>query len=159
VRLRAELVEARELVREVRAAAERREQELTRARDDLAAERQERTADAERFRAGIAEVRMSAEQALDDARDEATRLTHELAAARDVAGERDAALSALRDQLEAAHAERERAVAQERAEADGLRHRVKVLEEAAQEARASRADVQQALDRLTRLVDRLVAEG
>jgi hypothetical protein len=64
IRLEAELLAGREELREARSALHRAEEELSRAREDLRAERDERAADAVRFRAGLAQVRESAEQAL-----------------------------------------------------------------------------------------------
>lgn len=62
--LEAELLTAQEQVRELRIEAERSREELEHARRALAAERDRRSGDAERFRAGIAQVRASAEEAL-----------------------------------------------------------------------------------------------
>src|SRR5207245_328839 len=62
VQLRSELVSAQEEARELRARLERAEAELSRARDDLQAERELRATDSERFREGLASVQASAEE-------------------------------------------------------------------------------------------------
>jgi hypothetical protein len=64
VGLETELLTAQEQLRELRLEAEQAQAELTRARADLDAERERRAADSERFRAGIAQVRASAEEAV-----------------------------------------------------------------------------------------------
>jgi hypothetical protein len=64
LRLEAELLAGREERREARSALHRVEEELSRARDDLRHEREERAADAVRFRAGLSQLRESVEDAL-----------------------------------------------------------------------------------------------
>jgi hypothetical protein len=64
LRLEAELLAGREELREAHSALHRAEEELSRVRDDLRTEREERAADAVRFRAGLAQMRESVEEAL-----------------------------------------------------------------------------------------------
>jgi signal transduction histidine kinase len=108
--LESELLAAREEVRELRETAEREHEELERAQAALEAERERRAADGERFRTGLAQVRTTAEEALeataaerDALRDEVTRLEAE---ARDAA-QALASLSTVRESAEAAAADAE----------------------------------------------------
>jgi hypothetical protein len=165
VTLQAELVAAEQQVREVRAALDRAEADLARARADVDAERKGRTADAERFREGLARVRASAEQALAGAQDDAQELAAQLSDARAAHEERDGALADLREQLEAAEAARaqaenerqgqEEALRKQVAASDELRTRITALGHVGDEAGEMRADAQRLLERLTRLVDAL----
>jgi hypothetical protein len=80
----AELLALREDLHEAQTAAARAQEELERARADLAAERKGRAEDAVRFRAGLDEIRASAQEALREQAEgaaEAQRLRSELAAA------------------------------------------------------------------------------
>jgi hypothetical protein len=104
VRLETELLVAREELQEVQSALQRTEEELSRARADLQAEREGRAADALRFRDGLARVRASAEDALAAERHTAEQLRGELAAAADAAAVRDAELADVRGELEVATA-------------------------------------------------------
>lgn len=81
--LEAELLTAGEQIRELRIEADRHRDELDRAQRELAAERDRRSGDAERFRAGIAQVRASAEEALAAAGAERDRAVAELDELRD----------------------------------------------------------------------------
>jgi hypothetical protein len=103
VRLEAELLAGREELREARSALHRAEEELSRAREDLRVERDERAADAVRFRAGLAQVREAAEQAL---------------------MAKDAELSEVRGELEVAAAFRAEAESAQKAEIAALRERM-----------------------------------
>jgi hypothetical protein len=139
-----EVLAAQEEVREVQVAMERTEAELSRARDDLQAERERRAGDSERFRDGLAKVREASEQALADA--------HKTMDARNVAAEKalgeaneaieakDAALETLRAQLEAAAA----AKAKARGEAETQRERAAKLESDAKETGRLRTELEQA---------------
>jgi hypothetical protein len=103
VRLEAELLTGREELRQARTAAHRAEEEVSRAREDLRVEREERAADAIRFRDGLAQMRESAEAAL-------------LA--------KDAELSEVRGELEVAAAFRAEAESASQAEITVLRERL-----------------------------------
>jgi hypothetical protein len=73
VAMQAQLLAAGQQAEELRAALERTESEVARARSDLESERAGRAADAERFRDGLAQVQAAAEQAIAAAREEAER--------------------------------------------------------------------------------------
>lgn len=118
VRLEAELLAGREELREARSALHRAEEELSRARDDLRAEREERAADAVRFRAGLAQMRESAEEAL---------------------RAKDAELDDIRGELEVATAFRAEAESAAKAEIAALHERI-------EEARRRLDSVREALD-------------
>jgi DNA repair exonuclease SbcCD ATPase subunit len=92
LRLEAQLLASQEEVRELRAAADRLQEELTRARDDLRAEHERHEVDAERFREGLARVQRSAEDAI--------------AEAQGAIQERDAALEQARAEAEALRGQR-----------------------------------------------------
>ncbi len=109
LRLEAELLAGREELHEARAALRRADEELTRARHDLSAERDERAADAIRFRDALAQLSGSAEDAL------ATR---------------DAELAEVRGELEVAVAFREEAESAAKAEIARLRERLETIREA-----------------------------
>lgn len=161
--LQAELVAAEQQVREVRAALERAEADLARARADVETERKGRAADAERFREGLARVRASAEQALAGAQSDAQELAEQLSTARVSLKEADAAVADLRGQLEGAATARAQAENEQEtlrkqvAAGEELRTRLTALEQVGDEAGEMRADAQRLLDRLTRLVDALDA--
>lgn len=70
LQLEADALTAREELREAQAAVRRAEEELARARADLALERDERAADATRFREGVAKLRGTAEAAVAEVRAE-----------------------------------------------------------------------------------------
>jgi hypothetical protein len=115
VHLEADLLAAREEIRELRADAERAHQELLRAREDLEAERQRHAGDAERFREGLATVQAAAAEALAAEQSAARQATTELRKLHGAVAARDAALAELRGRLEeargaadAAHADGER---------------------------------------------------
>jgi hypothetical protein len=130
VRLESELLAAQEEIRELRTAAERAQEELTRARDDLNAERERHAGDAERFREGLARVRESAAEAL----------AVEQSAAQQLRGELDEAVAA-RMQAES--------------EAETLRARLAGLEHARSAADEARAEGERMLSRLQTLRDAL----
>jgi hypothetical protein len=120
----ADLVDAEARIQELRAALERAEADLGHARADLEAERTGRSQDAEQFHAGLARVRASAEQALDEA--ESARAAAE------------SEVASLREQVAAA---------------DGLRERLNALEAAGADASEMRDDAQQLVERLTRFAE------
>jgi hypothetical protein len=68
LKLQGELLAAQEELAEVRAALERATEELSRARQDLEDERRRHGSDAERYRAGLAQVHAAAEQTVAEAR-------------------------------------------------------------------------------------------
>ena len=105
VRREADLQAAQTEIRELRAAAERAQQELDRAREDLRAERERHAGDVERFREGLAAVQESAAEALAAEQSSAQQAQSDLAAARAALAEHDAALEELRGQREAAQAD------------------------------------------------------
>jgi hypothetical protein len=127
LRLETQLLEEAEQLEDARATTREAEEALHRAQADLAAERERRAADAERFREGLAMVRMSAEEALaaatdargeaeEQARNEISMLRERIAELEPASAERDAAraeLARAHEELDAArgalHATRERA--------------------------------------------------
>jgi hypothetical protein len=137
-----ELLAAQEEAREVRAALQQTQQELGRARDDLQAERERRTGDSERFREGLAKLRESAEEALAVEQSAKRQLGSDLREAQAVMEKKDAALTTLRGQLEAAGSALTEAEAKARAEADALRKRVAKLETDGKETERLRAELE-----------------
>jgi hypothetical protein len=107
LRLQMDLLAAEEQARELRVRLERAETELERVREDLAAERDDRTRDTEWFRHALGELRTTAEQAQETQR-AAEELRAALAEAHEAIGARDALLAELRDELDRrVHAESE----------------------------------------------------
>jgi HAMP domain-containing protein len=104
----AELVLAREEILSLRASVERLEQQLDRACVDVESERRGRSADAESFRHSLADLRTTAEQALEAERITARRLGRELEEARQRLADQDAQLTEL--QRVATDADRQRSV-------------------------------------------------
>lgn len=127
LRLETQLLEEAEQLEDARATAREAEEALHRAQADLAAERERRAADAERFREGLATVRRSAEEALaaatdaraeaeEQVRSEISTLRERIAELEPASAERDAAraeLARAHEELDAARgalqATRERA--------------------------------------------------
>jgi hypothetical protein len=110
MRLQSELVAAEEEAREQRAIAERAMEELSRAHQDLDAERERHTADAERFRDGLATVRASAEEAVSEEQRISADLRSELEKAVAARADAESWAEALRgriDELEHAQEENE----------------------------------------------------
>jgi hypothetical protein len=70
LRMQAELLALRSELAEVAAGLQRSDEDLARARADLETERAARAADADRFRAGLAEMQEAADEAVADARAE-----------------------------------------------------------------------------------------
>jgi hypothetical protein len=87
VAMQAQLLAAEQETEELRAALERAEAELARARTDLESERSGRAADAERFRDGLAQVQASAEQALSEQTAVAEGLQQRLSTVEDAGAE------------------------------------------------------------------------
>jgi hypothetical protein len=128
-----ELITAHEEVREVRVTLQQTQEELTRARDDLQAERERRAGDGERFHEGLAKVREAAEEALAAEQSAAQQLGSDLREAHETIETQHADLEALRSQLElAANAE---------AEAESLREQVAKLERDGAEIKRLRAEL------------------
>ncbi len=128
--LEAEALTAREGLREAQAAVRRAEEELARARADLALEREERAADAARFREGVAELRATAEEAVADVQAELDVATAFRAQLEESSQAQVAELSARLEATEAAVEEiprlREELAAMETAAAEGERIRARV---------------------------------
>ena len=136
-----ELLTAQEEVREVHAALQQTEAELTRAREDLQAERERRAGDGERFHAGLAKLRQAAEDALTAEQVTVTQLGTDLRDARAEIESKDAAIEDLRKQVEAADAARAQAEAGAKAESEALRKQLAKLESAGQETERLRSEL------------------
>src|SRR4051794_14042963 len=95
LRLEADLLAAREQVRELEVAAERANAEVARTRADLEAERERNAADAQRFRDNLARVSGSIEAAVAAERTTNAQLRRELEEAQGLLAERDAAIDEL----------------------------------------------------------------
>jgi hypothetical protein len=118
LRLQADLLAAEERTRQLRARLQRTETELERAREDLAAERDDRARDAEWFRDALGELRTAAEQTQETER-AAEELRAALNEAHQAIGARDALLAELRDELD----RRVRAESETLSALDALRER------------------------------------
>ena len=136
-----ELLAAQEEVREVRAGLQQTQAELTRAREDLQAERERRAGDSERFREGLAKLRQSAEDALTAEQVMVTQLGTDLRDAQAEIETKNAALEALRTQLEAADAARTEAEASALAETEALAEQVAKLENDGKEIERLRSEL------------------
>jgi hypothetical protein len=158
VRLEAELVAAREEVRELRAAAERAREELTRARDDLTSERERHAGDAERFREGLASVQQSAADALTMQQSALQRVEAALRESQSAIEAKDAELEQLRAQLEEAAAARAQAESDARTAARALSDRLAALREARRAANKALADSEHLLGRLETIRE-AIADG
>ena len=159
-----ELLAAQEEVRAVRVSLQQTEAELARAREDHEAERTRQSADSERFREGLAQVRETAERALADEHRTVSRLDSELRDAKEAAEVKDAELDALGEQLVAADGARTQAEAAAQSEIDALREQVAKLERDGGETERLRAEleeadasIEQARDDAERLLQRLSA--
>ena len=128
LRYEAELLAAREELRDARAAAHRAEEELSRAQADLDGERAERAADAARFREGLAKVRASAEEALAVEQSASRQLGNDLKAALEIVDAHEATLAEVREE---ARAELEAV----RVEAEEARRRIAAVADAVEDAR------------------------
>jgi len=148
VRLEAELLAMHEEVRELRAATERAREELTRARADLASERDRHAGDAERFRDGLASVQQAAAEALAMEQSAAQQAEVALREARIAIEAKDAEMAQLRADLEKEEAGRIKAESDAQTAARTLRDHQAGLREARRAADKAAADGQHLLSRL-----------
>lgn len=133
LRAEAERLAAEEALHEARETLQRTQEELARVRDDLVSERDQRAADAERFQHALAELRVTAEEALGA----------EQAATRTARGELREALEMI-DGKNAAMSELEAAEAASRSVREELQDRIAELEHAGAEADRLRGDLETA---------------
>jgi FtsZ-binding cell division protein ZapB len=151
LRFEAELLAAREGLREAQGAMQRAQEELSRARADLQAEREERAADAVRFREGLAKVRDAAEEALAAEQGATRQLGEDLSAALETLEAKDAERATLQERVETLSRERDDAehlraeLAAARSEADDAGRR---FQSARETLEAARAGAQGLVDRL-----------
>jgi hypothetical protein len=138
LRLEANLLAVEEQARDASAAVERANEELARARADLEAERERHAVDAQRFQDSLARVSGSIEEAVATERGAAAQLQQDLEEARRHLAERDAAMEALRRELDAATTAR----SESEAHAGSLRERIDELEQAGAEVVELRAEVE-----------------
>jgi chromosome segregation ATPase len=144
LRLESALLEAQEENRERRLAADVIGKELARTREDLDAERAARHEDAERFRASLAHLRASADEAIADEQRARADLTARLREAEETA-------SQLRDELEASRASLAKAITERddlRAELANARADSTAIVETVAGARGAAADACAATERL-----------
>jgi hypothetical protein len=141
VRSEAERVAAQGELEEVTAARRQTDELVAGIRETVAAERDVRVAQAERYREGILAVRASTEEALLAERGTIDLLTSDLRDAQDAIEAKDAQLEMSREALEQAATEREQAGAAARAEIDALRARLAELERDDQEVQALRLEL------------------
>jgi hypothetical protein len=158
LRLQGDLLAAQEEAREARALADRAMEELSRAHQDLDAERERHAADVERFKEGLATVRSSAEEALAAEQRTVAGLREQLVAAEAARTEAQAAVAGLEERLETleqAHEDHERL----RSEVELARVQVETArsrrEAAQREAGAAREEVERLLGRLQSLHESL----
>jgi ketosteroid isomerase-like protein len=155
LRLEADLVATQEELRETGSALDQTREQLARAREDLEAEHARHTADAERFREGLARVRDSAERALVAEQGTAQRLELELRRAH---GE----LALLRDQL-TQHERAGKELEELRADLETTRRRGDEaharLREAQRPVAEAHAEAEQMLRRMTAIANALDGGG
>jgi hypothetical protein len=148
LRLQVEPAAAREEISELRSVLEQSGDALTRARDDLEAERTHHALDAEQFHQGLATLRASAEDALAAEQEAAERLASELREARGLIAAREAELGGLSDEVQTL-----------RRELDAARNQALALQAKSEAARSSaeagRAEAERLLSHLTALQERL----
>ena len=130
VRLQAALVAAQEEFRETSVAMRAAQEELSRVRGKLDAERKRRASDADRFREKLESLRRVAEETVAAERDAAQKLAARLQAAEAEIDARERSLRRVQEEADAVAAGR----ADERAEMNALRERVAALEPSAQSA-------------------------
>src|SRR4051794_25033221 len=156
LRLQAALLAAQEEAREAVSAHGQVLQELARAREDLEAARSAHTADAERFKQGLAQVRDAGEEALAGTEAESAALRERV---RELERELDD-VAALRSRLGTAEGELDQARA-ENAEAhaafEQAQVRIDETREALQRARAEAAEAEQLRRRLDAVREALEA--
>ena len=133
LRAQAELLATQEALHDARETLQRTQEELARVRDDLVSERDQRAADAERFQRALAELRVTAEEALSAEQDATRNVRGELREALEMIDGKNAALSEL-----------EAAAAAARSELEGMRGRIAALEHAGAEADRLRGDLETA---------------
>jgi hypothetical protein len=148
VGLEAELLAAREEVRELRAAAERTQEELARARDDLNRERERHAGDADRFREGLKRVRRSASEAVATEHRALKQMESALGETRAAMDAKDAELDQLRRRLDEEAASRTQAESDARAAAQAHQAHRAGLDEARRTADQARAGAEEMLKRL-----------
>jgi hypothetical protein len=156
LQLEGELVAAQEELHELRAGMQRAQEELSRARADLDAERSRRAADADRFRQALERVQTSAAEAVAMEQQAAEQRLQDVQQA---LSDRTATVELLRGQLDTAVADRARADAAVAAELEHMRGqdgelRAK-LERARSAADGARTEVEQLLARLATMRDEL----
>jgi hypothetical protein len=133
LRAQAELLATQEALHDARETLQRTQEELARVRDDLVSEREQRAADAERFQHALAELRVTAVEAL-SAEQDATRTAR---------GELREALEMI-DGKTAAMSELEAAEVASRSALEELQDRIAELEHAGAEADRLRGDLETA---------------
>jgi hypothetical protein len=148
VGLEAELLAAREEIRDLRAAAERTQEELARARDDLERDRERHTGDAERFRAGLEQVRRSAADAVAAEHAALEDAESALGETRAAIEAKDAELEELRGRLEEEAAARAQAESDAQTAAQAHEEHLTGLGEARRTADEARAGAEQMLTHL-----------
>lgn len=136
-----ELLAAQEEVREVRVSLQQTQEELTRASDDLRAERERRAGDGERFQEGLAKVRQAAEEALAVEQSAAQQLGSDVREAHETIEAQRADLEALRSELESATNARAEAESAAQAETKMLREQVAKLETNGAELKRLRSEL------------------
>jgi hypothetical protein len=180
LRLEAQLLAMGEEIRSLESTLEQSRDELARARQALDDERERRSADAARFREGLAQVQASAESVLGEERAAVDQLHAAYRELVESTAAKDESLKELRAALAEQGEERARSESQLRAEVARLTERVTELEPAesrlgelqaeADEARSAlatvteaaetaRADTEKLLARLTTLRDVTTAEA
>jgi hypothetical protein len=155
VGLEAELLAAREEVRELRAAAERTQKELARARDDLHRERERHAGAADRFREGLKRIRASASDAVETEHRALEQMGSALGETRVAIEAKDAELDELRRRLEEEEAARTQAESEARAAAQAHQAHLAELDEARRTAGEARAGAEEMLKRLEAIRDAL----
>jgi len=165
LRAEAERLAAEEALHEARETLQRTQEELGRVRDDLVSEREQRTADAERFQRALADLRVTAEEALSAEQDSTRAVRGELREALEMIDGKNEAVSALEaseaaarselDQLRARVAELEDAGADTERLRDELEGARAETESAAAERDRARAALEDAREDAQRLLERL----
>jgi hypothetical protein len=156
LRLQAELIAAQEETREAQAAHELALEELERARADLEAMRLRRTAEAERFKEGLAQVREAGERALATSQGELEALRARVGELEDQL----AAVPPLEERLDRAVSDAEearRSLEEATAEQAALREALDRARQETEEARATLTRAQAEADQAEALQARLDA--
>jgi hypothetical protein len=153
LRLEANLLAAQEQAREMAVEVERTKDELARARADLDAERERSSADAQRYREGLARVSGSVEEAVAAERGAAAQLRVDVEQLQSRLTEHDAALDELRRERDAIAAARDEA----ENHAGSLRDRIDELERTSAEVVELRAELERKTGQTAAAVDALAA--